>query len=205
MAENTLVIFTSDNGPERYAYPRLQNYGHLSMGPLRGLKRDIFEGGHRVPFVMRWPGKIEPGRVAQDLIHQVDIAATIASIVDFPLTISQAVDSYNFLPLLLGKELDQPIREVAIQNTFKDGFVIRQGDWVLVERFSGYHSRVPDWYFEDSKYPVDDRERPGLLFNLETDLGQFQDLYEEKPEKVAELKVLLQEYRESERTAPLLQ
>lgn len=205
LAENTLVIFTSDNGPERYAYPRLQNYGHLSMGPLRGLKRDIFEGGHRVPFVMRWPGKIEPGRVAQDLIHQVDIAATLASIVDFPLTVSQAVDSYNFLPLLLGQELDQPIREVAVQNTFKDGFVIRQGDWVLVERFSGYHSRVPDWYFEDSKYPIDDRERPGLLFNLKTDLGQFQDLYEEKPEKVAELKVLLQEYRESERTAPLLQ
>lgn len=205
LAQNTLVIFTSDNGPEHYAYPRIQNYGHLSMGPLRGLKRDIYEGGHRVPFVMRWPGRIEAGRVSHDLVHQVDIAATLASIVDFPLPESDAVDSYNLLPLLLDEERDEPKREVAVHNTFKDGFVIRHRDWVLIERFSGYHSRVPDWYFEESKYPNYDRDTPGLLFNLKTDLGQFQNLYEERPEKVAELKALLEEHRTSDRTAPILQ
>lgn len=203
LAENTLVIFTSDNGPERYAYPRIQNHQHLSMGPLRGLKRDIFEGGHRVPFVMRWPGKIEAGSVTADLIHQVDLAATIAAIVDYPLADTQAVDSHNFLPLLLGETPDAPIRNATVQNTFKDGFAIRQGDWVLIDRFSGYHSRVPAWYFEQSSYPPDNRDTPGLLFNLKTDLGQHHDLYDENPEKVAALKALLQEYRESKRTAPI--
>ncbi|NET35512.1 MAG: arylsulfatase [Cyanothece sp. SIO1E1] len=202
LAQNTLVIFTSDNGPEHYAYPRTRNYGHYSTGPLRGLKRDIYEGGHRVPFVMRWPEKIEAGRVSNDLIHQVDIAATIAAIVDFPMTAEYAVDSYNFLPLLLGEELSKPIREVAVHNTFKDGFVIRQGDWVLIERFSGYHSRVPDWYFEENGYQKDDPEAPGLLFNVKTDLGQFQNQYEVEPDKVKELKALLETYRESERTVP---
>lgn len=203
LAENTLVIFTSDNGPERYAYPRIQNHQHVSMGPLRGLKRDIFEGGHRVPFVMRWPGKIETGRVSNQLIHQVDLVATIAAVVEYPLADTQAVDSYNFLPLLLDNTADNPIREAAIHNTYEDGFVIRQGDWVLIERFSGYHSRVPDWYFEQTDYPKDNRDTPGLLFNLKTDLEQRQNLYEENPEQVATLKALLQEYRESKRTAPL--
>lgn len=203
LAENTLVIFTSDNGPEHYAYPRIQNHGHVSMGPLRGLKRDIFEGGHRVPFVIRWPGKIGPGQVADDLVHQVDLAATIAAVVGYDLTDSNAPDSYNLLPLLLGEKLEAPIREEAIHNTFKNGFVVRQGNWVLIDRFSGFHSRIPDEYFDNSGYPRDDRDAPGLLFNLKTDLGQFRDLYSENPEKVAALRALLQKYRASERTAPV--
>jgi arylsulfatase A len=71
-AKNTLVIFSSDNGPEGYAYDRIRNSGHRSMGPLRGLKRDIWEGGHRVPLVVRWPGVIPAGKVSDGLISQID-------------------------------------------------------------------------------------------------------------------------------------
>ena len=81
--DNTIVIFTSDNGPERLAYDRIQNYSHKSMGELRGLKRDIWEGGHRVPFIIRWPGKINAGHVSNEVISQVDLLATLAKITGY--------------------------------------------------------------------------------------------------------------------------
>ncbi len=80
LEENTLVIFSADNGPEQYAYARLKNFDHRSSGPLRGLKRDLWEGGHRVPTIMRWPGQIPAGTVNDGLLSQIDFYATIAQI-----------------------------------------------------------------------------------------------------------------------------
>src|SRR5262249_19238611 len=85
MRENTLVIFSADNGPELYAYERIHNFQHRSAGPLRGVKRDLWEGGHRVPLVVRWPRNVAPGKVSDALFSQVDIMATLASVVGVKL------------------------------------------------------------------------------------------------------------------------
>jgi len=195
--ENTLVIFTADNGPEHYAYSRIRNTGHYSMGSLRGLKRDIYEGGHRVPFVVKWPGRIEAGQVSDVLIHQVDIFRTIAaalnsesSVISYQLSDSVAIDGLDQLPYLIGETKDA-LRTSAVHNTFEDGFVMRRGDWVLIERFTGHHTRVPEWFLEDHGYEPIDKSVEGQLFNLKNDPSQKQNLYIRNPEKVRELRSIL--------------
>ena len=144
--DNTLVVFTSDNGPERYAYERVRKHDHRSMGSLRGLKRDIWEGGHRIPFVVRWPGVVKPGTVSDVLISQIDLMATIASIVGFELPDDAAEDSHDLLPLLRG-ETDS-VRDSHVHNTRERQFAVRHGDWVLIDAKSGGVSRVPGWFDE---------------------------------------------------------
>ena len=97
---NTIVIFTADNGPEFYAYARDQKFDHWSAAPFRGLKRDVYEGGHHVPFLIKWPGVTRPGSVSDALISQVDFMATFAALVNFDLPRNAAEDSFNFLPYL---------------------------------------------------------------------------------------------------------
>jgi len=199
-AENTIVVFTTDNGSEHYAYARLKNVGHWSSGHLRGLKRDVWEGGHRVPFVVRWPGKIRPGAVSDETISQVDLAATFASVIGHTLTSSEAVDSYNLLPLLQGHEYKQPLRKATVQNTFKRAFALRQGDWMFIDAKSGKHSKCPDWFNTERGYGKD--ETAGLLYNLKDDPAQRKNLYAAYPEKVSEMKKLLDRYKGGEGCAP---
>lgn len=199
--ENTIVIFTADNGPERYAYDRIRNYNHFSAGPLRGLKRDTWEGGHRVPFVIKWPGVIEAGSVSDEVINQVDLMATLAEIAGFELPDEAAEDSYNLLPHLKGEPNTKNIREATVQNTFKDRYAIRKGDWVLIDSKSGMHSQVPGWFNEQFGYSENMFE--GELYNLKEDISQKNNLYPEYPEKVAELKALLEKYKASGRSVPL--
>ncbi len=98
-ADNTLVIFSSDNGPEYLAYNRIRNFNHRSAGPLRGVKRDLWEGGHRVPLIVRWPGHVKPETVNDSLVSQVDMMATLAAVVGATLPAGSAPDSYNLLPM----------------------------------------------------------------------------------------------------------
>src|SRR5690606_16610270 len=83
--KNTIVIFSADNGPEKYAFERAEKYDHYSMGDFRGLKRDVWEGGHHIPFIVKWPGKVSPGSVSNEVISQVDIMATLAAAANIPL------------------------------------------------------------------------------------------------------------------------
>jgi arylsulfatase A len=198
--ENTLVIFTADNGPERYAYDRIRKYNHRSAGELRGLKRDTWEGGHRVPFIIKWPGIIKSGTVSREVINQVDLMATLAEIVGYKLPSEAAEDSYNLLPLLQRKADAKDIREATVQNTFKDQYAIRKGDWVLIDSKSGMHSKVPEWFNERFGYTENQFE--GELYNLKEDVSQKNNLYEEKPEKVAELRALLLRYKTKGRSIP---
>ncbi|MDA1233099.1 MAG: arylsulfatase, partial [Planctomycetota bacterium] len=101
--KNTLVIFTADNGPEHYAYDRIRNFEHRSMGLLRGLKRDIWEGGHRVPFIVRWPGVVSAGKVNDGLLSQVDVFATIATVVGADIPAGSGEDSYCQFTLINGE------------------------------------------------------------------------------------------------------
>lgn len=198
LADNTLVVFTSDNGPEHYAYPRMQKYGHYSAGELRGLKRDVWEGGHRVPFLVRWPGKVEPGSVSHETISQVDLLATIAAAVGIELAANVGVDSYNLLPVLTGQDYPRPLREATVHNTFANVFALRQGDWLYINAKSGEHNRPPKHYLEERGYTP--ATTPGLLFNLKDDLAQRHNLYAQHPERVAAMQTLLTQYRESGRS-----
>ncbi len=190
--DNTLVIFSSDNGPEHYAYDRVRNTGHRSMGALRGLKRDIYEGGHRVPTIMRWPRVIPAGSVCDALVSQVDILPTIAAAINKELPEGAAEDGYDLLPLLQGATPREPIRTVHIHNTFANRYAIRQGDWVFINDASGAHSRVPAWYDEENGY--DPNPHDTALYNLREDISQRHNLLMEYPDKANELSQLLQDH-----------
>ena len=186
-AENTLVIFSADNGPETYAYERVEKTGHRSMGPLRGLKRDLWEGGHRVPFIVRWPGIVPAGKVNDGLLSQIDLFATVAAILGADIRAGSAEDSYNQLALL--KSTGPSARDTLVHNTNAKGYALRHGDWVLIDAKSGGVSAVPAWFDEANGYAKN--PHPGELYNLKSDLAQKQNLFAEHPEKVAELKALL--------------
>ena len=189
LEDNTIVIFTSDNGPEAYAFARARDYDHFSMGDLRGLKVDIWEGGHRVPMIVKWPGHVEAGSVSDKLISQIDYMSTLAAATGIKLPEASAPDSYNFLPTLLGETYDFPEREVLIHNTLDTKWAVRKGDWLYMNVNSGEHRRMPEFFKELRGYT--DFETEGLLFNLDKDPEQRMNLYDEYPEIVNELEGIL--------------
>ena len=209
IADNTLVIFTSDNGPEitgevkTGAYDRAERYHHFSMGELRGAKRDAWEGGHRVPFLARWPGKIAPGTVSDETIAHVDLMATTAAILGVKLPDDAAEDSVNILPVLLGQRRDSPIREATVLQSASGKFVLRKGDWVLIDAPSGDDNRrkgEPEWLKRERGYTA--HTQPSELFDLRHDLSQRRNLHADRPEVVRELKDLLERYKRDGRSTP---
>lgn len=201
-AENTVVIFSADNGPEHYAYARDERFGHWSAQPLRGLKRDFYEGGHRVPLLIRWPGVTPPGRVSEALVSQIDLMATLAAALGYQLPADAAEDSHDLLPLLQGQVAS--VRRTHIHNTSAGRYAIRDGDWLLVDSKDGYVSRRDAAWEARHGYPPDD-DGPTELYNLRTDLPQKQNLAAAHPEKVVELQTLLKRIREQGHSAPRLQ
>ena len=193
LEDNTIVIFSSDNGTESYAWERAEKYGHFSMGNFRGLKRDVWEGGHHVPFIIKWPGHIEAGSSSSEVISQIDIMATLASIIGIELPENAAPDSYDFLPVLMGQEYHSPLREATIHNTNKSIWGIRKGDWLYINNHTGGLREMPESFMKLTGYI--DFDSPGLLFNMADDSEQRVNLYDEYPEKITEMDKLLQEYR----------
>jgi arylsulfatase A-like enzyme len=173
------VIVTSDNGP------REGINGHKSAGDLRGLKGGIWEGGHRVPFIARWPGKIQAGTTSDEVVCLTDLMATCAAIVGTELLKDAGQDSYSILPALLGKKLDKPIREAIVHHSGAGVFAIRQGEWKLIleSKGAGYHDGPPE------------PSSPGQLYNLANDPYEKNDLWAKRPEIVRRLKKLLDRYK----------
>jgi arylsulfatase A-like enzyme len=206
IADNTLVIFTSDNGPEITgevkpgAYDRILQYGHYSMGELRGAKRDAWEGGHRVPLLARWPGRIKPGSTSGEVVSLVDFMATVAAILGAKLPDTAGEDSYNILPALLGQPRDKPIREATVQHSASGHFAIRKDNWLLIDYPTGDNNREPQWFKLQRGYVPHDQ--PGELFDLRQDLSERRNLYAEHPEVVRELKGLLEQYKRAGRSTP---
>lgn len=192
--KNTIVIFTADNGPEKYAFERAKEFKHFSMGDFRGLKRDVWEGGHHVPFIIKWPGKIKAGSVSEEVISQVDIMATLAAITNSELTGNAAPDSYNLLPLIRGEKHTSPLREATVHNTFNDIWGLRQGKWLYINEPSGQHTKMPDYFKVLRGYK--NFTTKGLLFDMEKDPGQRTNLYEQHPNITEEMEKLLQLYRQ---------
>jgi len=193
LADNTLVIFTSDNGPENTAYPRARKYGHYSMDGLRGLKRDNWEGGHRVPFIARWPGKIAAGAACDETICLVDMMATFAAIAGVDVPNGAGEDSANVLPALLGESLDKPIREATVHHSCKGRFAIRQGKWVYIDHPTGDDNKEPEW--RRKELGAECHEESCELFNLADDPTERHNLAARHPEKVQSLKALLEKYQ----------
>jgi len=199
--DNTLLIFTSDNGSParagegagRAPGTLVEETGHSPNHPLRGLKADIWEAGHRIPFLAKWPARIPAGTTSDSPIDLVDIAATIAEIVDFELPPSAAEDSVSILSCLYGKELDSRTASAIIHHSGDGMFAVRQGDWKLIEGLgSGGFS-----------YPK--REQPGKgeahgqLYNLENDLRESDNLWLDERRQVAALESVLAEVKEQGR------
>ncbi len=199
---NTIVIFSADNGPEIYAYPRDEKFDHWSAAPLRGLKRDIYEGGHRVPTIIRWPGVTKAGAVTDALFSQTDLMATLAACVGFELPRNSAEDSYDFYPWLKG-ETATPPRTTMIHNTAKGEYAIRNGEWVLINTKSGTTRQPPPEFKKKHKIPAYGNEKVGL-YQIKQDIGQRNNLAKTNPDKVAELKSLLQKIRDQGHSAPRL-
>ena len=200
-ADNTIVIFSADNGPEKYAYARDEKFDHWSAEPFRGLKRDIYEGGHHVPFLIRWPGVTEAGAVSDALVSQIDIMATLASALQFELPDDAAEDSHDLLPLLRGKV--DSVRESHVHNTRADSFAIRNGEWILIAGKDGYISGRNKQWEEKRNYPPDDKSEVEL-YHFAKDPGQKYNLASQHPDKVKEMRDLLVKIREQGFSAPRL-
>jgi len=193
MAEDTLVFFSSDNGPVWYETD-VEKYGHSSTGPLRGMKADSWEGGHRVPFLARWPGKIPAGAVSGQLLCFTDLMATIAAILDAPMPAGEEVDSVSMAPALLGQDDGRPLRSsLLIKET---ATVIREGDWKLITHLgSGGFSKPRN------VEPFEGGPR-GQLYNLAEDIEETDNLWRKRPEIVERLTKMLDQYQPKAESAP---
>lgn len=186
LKDNTLVILSSDNGPESTAYKRIQEYNHYSMGELRGVKRDIWEGGHRVPFIARWPHKIKAGSVCYEPIGLIDMFSTISKLTGSTPPKESGGDSFNILPALLGEKYTTPLREPLIYHSLDRRFAIRDGNWVFINAPTGMTSKEPEWFRKQRG--VKEHNLQVELFNLKEDPEQLNNVALQYPEKVKELK-----------------
>ncbi len=198
---NTIVIFSADNGAEAYAYARDEKFDHWSTAPLRGLKRDIYEGGHRVPTMIKWPGMTKPGAVTDALFAQIDLMATFSNYLGFELPKNSAEDSHDFFPYLKG-ETKTPPRTTMVHNTSKE-YAIRNGDWVLIDAKTGAARQPSEAWFKKHEVPSYNGQAVGL-YNLREDIGQKNNLADKQPEKVKELQALLKKIRDQGYSAPRL-
>ncbi|MFT4856125.1 MAG: arylsulfatase A [Algoriphagus sp.] len=188
--QNTLVIFTSDNGPAPAAgFDKLVEMGHLPSANFRGHKADIFEGGHRVPFIAKWPAKIKAGSVRAETISLVDFFATAASIADYSVSDSEGEDSYSITSLFDIKNQPATFREATVFHSVNGSFAIRKGDWKLIlAKGSG------GWSFPRPGDPSEENLPDFQLYNLASDPSETTNLQAEQSEKVEELRLLLTKY-----------
>lgn len=179
--DNTLVIFTSDNGAETNYVHQSETYQHYSSLGFKGGKRDIYEGGHRVPFLMRWPRVIAAGSKTGIPVCQTDYLATIADIIGVNIPKSMGEDSYSLYPILKGDTSDSNVRGPVIHHSVSGHFAIREGPWKLNMLRGSGGSLPPRW--------IDPKpgEAPYELYNLEEDPGESNNLYFEQREVVEQL------------------
>ena len=197
LADNTLVVFTADNGCSPQAdTPGLEKQGHFASAQFRGYKADIWEGGHRVPFLVRWPGKTKPASVSTQLICHVDLLATCAELLGTPLPPHAGEDSVSLLPALLGTDR-APLREAVVHHSIHGLFSIRQGPWklALCPGSGGWGT------------PLDAAARgTGLpevqLYDLAADPAEANNLHAAHPTVVARLRALLDRYIAEGRSTP---
>ncbi|MFT4605131.1 MAG: arylsulfatase A [Rhodothermales bacterium] len=191
LAENTLLIFTSDNGAH-WTPGDIQEWGHRANGPWRGQKADIWEGGHRVPFIARWPGVIPAGSRSDKTVSLVDLMSTISAATAVALPESAGGDSWNVLPALTGS--GEISRGPIVMHSLRGTFAIREGDWKLIAGLGSGGFSVP------ATREPGPGEAPGQLYNLGLDPAESQNVYAENPEVVERLAGLLGQYQDEGRS-----
>ena len=206
IAQNTVVVVTSDNGCSPSAdYPTLLKAGHNPSYVYRGTKADIFDGGHRVPFLVQWPAVIKPGSHCDQYICLLDFMATAADIVGVKLPDNAAEDSVSFLPALKGKT-SKPLREAIVHHSINGSFSIRQGNWKL--------ELCPDSGGWSEPRPANPNGNgtakkqgatqlpPIQLYDLSRDIVEEKNVQAEHPDVVERLSKLLEKYVAEGRSTP---
>jgi arylsulfatase A len=181
LRENTLVVMTSDNGCSNQAdLPQLAGHGHNPNHVFRGHKADIFDGGHHIPFLVRWPGIVAPASTYNELTCLNDWFATVADILGKPVPANAAEDSLSFLPALKGDSA--PVRKRLIHHSVNGSFALRQGHWklILAPDSGGWSAPTPGSAEAKTLPPVQ-------LYDLSQDIGETHNLQAEKPELAAQL------------------
>jgi len=189
LAENTIVIFSSDNGcSHRADFNNLHAQNHYPSAHLRGSKSDIWDGGHRVPFFVRWPEKITAGSQNDQLICHTDFMATCADILGVPLPGNSSVDGISFMPALYGKQIPNE-REAVIHHSISGKFAIRKGKWKLI-----FCSGSGGWTAPKDKKATEMGWPKIQLYDMETDIAEKNNVSAKNPEIVEELSTLLTSY-----------
>jgi arylsulfatase A-like enzyme len=197
LAKNTLLIVTSDNGATPGAdFPTLIGMGHDPSHIYRGHKADIFEGGHRVAFIARWPAKIKAGTTCDKTICHTDLMATVTEIIGKKLKPNAGEDSVSLLGLMQQDE-NATHREATVHHSVNGSFAIRQGDWKLVfcPGSGGWSNPRPDKARKEKLPSVQ-------LFNLKSDIAETKNVKDAHPDVVAKLTALLQSYVDKGRSTP---
>jgi arylsulfatase A len=193
--ENTLVIFASDNGCARYIdVAQMEAQGHYPSGKFRGYKSDAWDGGHRIPFIARWPGVIEPGSKSDQLICLSDLMATCAEILGEKLPDNAGEDSVSLIPLFKGKV--SAVRDHVVHHSIDGKFAIREGKWKLV-----LCPGSGGWTLNDAK-AAEEGKPLVQLYNIEADPGEKLNLCSKYPEKVTDMVELLEKLVSQGRSTP---
>jgi arylsulfatase A-like enzyme len=204
LAGNTLVILSSDNGPEVASIVHMRaDHAHDGAKPWRGIKRDAWEGGHRVPFIVRWPTKVKAGSTSDETLCLTDIMATTAAITGAELPHNAAEDSFNMLPALEGTAT-APVRPYLITQAFggQRTLSIRRANWKYIAHRGSGGNNYDKGELKPYALPETDPEAPAQLYNLETDPRETTNLFFKHPEVIAELKALLDKSITEGRSAP---
>jgi arylsulfatase A-like enzyme len=189
IAHNTLVILTSDNGA--YWWPEnKQEFDHHANFVFSGMKSDLWEGGHHIPFIARWPDKIKPGTRNGQLVCLTDLLATCADMVNIDLPYNTGEDSFSHLPAFFGESQYEDAREHLVMQSFDGQFAIREGNWKLIlARGSG------GW-----TYDGEPDDPPVQLYKLDEDIKEQNNLYDQHPEIVTSLKNKLEMFKRERRS-----
>jgi len=194
LEDNTLVIFTSDNGADWNENDKA-SFDHLANLDYKGRKADIWEAGHRVPFVARWPGTVAAGSESDALISLTDLMATLADVVGADLGENAGEDSFDILPILKGSSAEAQGRETIVHHSLRGMFAVRKGEWKLIL------GRGSGGFTQPVRYEPKEGEPVGQLYNIIADPRESTNLYQERPQLVGELSQLLDQYVQSGRSA----
>ncbi|TBL71582.1 sulfatase family protein [Paenibacillus thalictri] len=197
LSDNTIVIYTSDNGcSPRANYSELLQVGHNPSYIFRGTKADIYEGGHRIPLIIKWPAGIQAGSICGETVCLVDLMRTAAELIGYQLPDNTGEDSVSNLPLWRGEPLAAPLREAVVHHSIDGSFSIRQGRWKLelCPGSGGWSDPVPGQEPADSP--------PIQLYDLTQDIGERRNMWDQQPEVVERLRTLLISYIEDGRSTP---
>ncbi|QDT11747.1 Arylsulfatase precursor [Planctomycetes bacterium K23_9] len=194
MRDNTLVLFSSDNGPVWYEND-VQRLGHDSSGGLRGMKADAWECGHRMPMIASWPGKVKANTTTDQMVCFTDFLATFADMTGADLALDDGPDSFSFWPVLTGQQPeDAPIRQHMVIRSGGPLMTIRQGAWKLIDGLGSSGFSHP------KRIKAGPSDPAGQLYNLANDLGETKNVYHDHPDLVRQLQQKLSEIRDNGRS-----